>query len=190
MDRLRFPLIIIFLLFSLTAAACGSIQEDQVETPPPPAPTTSDSPTDTELPTPILAVGDTTGVIVGKLDNTTGPLTENVSIWTVRIMRSPEGYGIFALNTLTTPNFPVETSGEFQTEPIEAGEYVLIIGISPESASAILGEDGQAQPFEVLAGEVLDIGNPTIGIYLPPPLEDRPTPGYPPPQPSTTPSYP
>ena len=190
MDRLRFPFIIAFLLFSLAAAGCGSIQDEEELSSPSPAPTKSDSPADTGLPTPILAVGDTTGVIVGKLDNTTGPLTENVSIWTVRIMRSPEGYGIFALNTLTTPNFPVETSGEFQTDPLEAGEYVLIIGISPDIASTILGEDGQAQPFEVLAGEVLDIGNPKIGIYLPPPLEDRPTPGYPGPQPSTTPSYP
>ena len=190
MDRLRLPLISIVLVFSLAAAACGSIQEEQVETLPPPTPTESVILVEAELPTPIPDVGETTGVILGKIENTTGPLIENISIWTVEIMRSPEGYGIFALNTLTTPNFPVETSGEFRTEPLEAGEYVLIIGTSPESAAAILGEDGQAQPFEVIAGEVLDIGKPKVALFLPPPLEDRPTPGYPPPQSTTEPSYP
>jgi hypothetical protein len=189
--RSRNTLIALYIILALAIVACGTNQDDQLET------LEQDSATaesnvvlGTESPFTVVAADESTGVIVGQLDNMTGPMPDDVYIWTVKLLRSPEGYGIFALNTLTTPSFLIDSGGYFQAFPIEPGEYVLIIGTSPESAAAITREDGQAKPFEVFAGEVLDIGKQTIALYLPPPIEDRPTPGYPPPQPTTEPSYP
>lgn len=72
--------------------------------------------------------------------------------------------GVFAFDTNTGISTEV-VSNKFQIPNIDPGFYVLLIGESIEKSVVIPREDGQAQVFEVQAGQILDIGEQTI--FLP-----------------------
>ena len=163
------------LLWVLFAAACG------------PAETVTQEPA--ERPTlPPLTEG--TGAVTGVLLNQTGPIPEKTLLYLTNVTRHPEGWAVFYLDPATTRTTPVEASGYFQALEVPPGEYVFVIGVSPENAVAINGDDGQPRVYEVKAGEVLDVGEYRISLIIPVelPTSEPPT-GYPG-EAVTTPAYP
>jgi hypothetical protein len=68
-----------------------------------------------------------------------------------------EDEGIFVLEPTVHPSVEVGPGGAFQLGTIPPGQYVIIMGPGPENALAIQSDD-RPQVFEVVAGEILEIG--------------------------------
>lgn len=65
--------------------------------------------------------------------------------------------GFFLLEPSVHPHAYLQQDGGFQLTNVEPGEYVLLIGRTPEAASAVRA-DGQPRIFRISAGAVLDVG--------------------------------
>lgn len=65
--------------------------------------------------------------------------------------------GFFVLEPSIHPSTDVDPAGAFQLGNIPPDKYVVVIGPSPEKALAIR-EGDRPQIFEVLEGEILDLG--------------------------------
>lgn len=163
------------LLVAWFAAACG------------PAETVTQEPA--ERPTlPPLTEG--MGAVTGVLLNQTGAIPENTLLYLTNVTRHPDGWAVFYLDPATTRTTPVDSSGYFQAADVAPGEYVFVIGTSPENAVAINGDDGQPRVYEVKAGEILDVGEYRISLIIPVEMPTiAPPTGYPG-QVITTPAYP
>jgi len=75
-------------------------------------------------------------------------------------------------------------AGYFQFVDLSPGEYVIIVGTSAETGVVIEGEDSEPFIFEVLSGEVTDVGEKFVVLDSPPalsPLNSDSESGYPPP---------
>ncbi|MCB9004166.1 MAG: hypothetical protein H6664_07305, partial [Ardenticatenaceae bacterium] len=154
--------------------ACGSAnQPDQS------SPQTTQGPLPDTLPTPQTLETGKSG-IRGVVHNTDGAIPPGTVVYFTEVTRHPEGWAIYVLDTASTHYVPVDESGFFEGTNLESGEYVLIIGIDPENAKAILREDGQARVYEVLPDQMLDIGTENMTItyfpFTPEPLQAYPAP--------------
>ena len=65
--------------------------------------------------------------------------------------------GYFILEPSVHPHAYLQEDGRFQLTNVEPGEYILLIGRTPEAATAIRADD-QPRILQVSADEVLDIG--------------------------------
>lgn len=67
------------------------------------------------------------------------------------------GEGFFVLEPSEHPRAPVLGGGLFVVENVPPAQYVVVIGPTPAEA-LVVQEDGRPKVFQVLEGEVLDIG--------------------------------
>ena len=191
MDKLRTAPLLALVLVLLITVGCDTEEPEPTET----SPTVVNETVEPEIekaetPAVVEAPDDTTGVITGRIENTTGPITEYVDVWIIKLVPLEQGGYMYVLDTISTPNFPVSSDGTFQSTPMEPGKYVLVFGDEPERAVAIIGEGDDAEPFDIIAGQVVDIGTHRLALNLAPDIEDLPTRGYPSPEPYIGPSYP
>jgi hypothetical protein len=116
------------------------------------------------LPTPqTLEAG--MGGIRGVIENLNWAIPPGSRVYFTVVSRHPtEGWAVFMLDTATTRTAVINEFGFFEGVNLEPGEYVLVVGVDPENASAILREDGQARVYEVVGDEMLDIGTEEIAI--------------------------
>jgi hypothetical protein len=168
----------ILLLIALLPSACMTETVTPSESPTPPGPTevaTDEIPTLTPLADvtpeetattvpPQLESGK--GAIIGtvlKEDGTYPP--ENVRVFLASFFWNEEKTeGVFVLDPDRATSVPISDQGAFQLFNIEPGNYVLVVGVTPEAAVAILGDRGQARVIEVNVGEVVDIGEQRVSL--------------------------
>lgn len=72
--------------------------------------------------------------------------------------------GVFVLDPARATSVPISDQGAFQLFNIEPGNYVLVVGVTPEAAVAILGDRGQARVIEVKPGEIVNIGEQHVNL--------------------------
>jgi hypothetical protein len=168
----------ILLLIVLLLPACATETVTPSESPTSPKPlevTPYGSPT----PTPLAAVTPeeraTTvlpqlepgkGAIIGIVLKEDGTYPgENVKVFLASFFWNKEKTeGVFVLDPARATSVPVSDQGAFQLFNIEPGNYVLVVGVTPEAAVAILGDRGQARVIEVKPGEIVDIGEQRVSL--------------------------
>lgn len=69
-----------------------------------------------------------------------------------------QGQGIYVLEPSIHPNTTVQHGGVFQINNMPPGDYVLIIGPTPEEA-VVVRDNGDARIIHVPAGEVTEVGS-------------------------------
>lgn len=146
MQRFRMIRFIIFqiLVFALLAS-CGSNQN-------------ADLP---NLPTsisPAQGMGGMKGVISNITDFWQGG---TVYVFAAEYHGDENGKGIYVLEPSIHPYTTVDIGGIFQINDMPVGEYVLVIGPSPEEA-IVVRHNGDAKIYEVTADNVTDAGSITL----------------------------
>lgn len=150
--RKRIGLFVGLWLLMWLAAACG-----------PAEPVTQEP---LERPT-LPPLAENKGAVTGVLLNRTGPIPEGTMVYLTDVTWHPDGWAIFYLDPATTLTVPVDSSGYFQALDVEPGDYVFVIGASPENAIAINGEDNQPKVYQVVGGQVLDLGQQAVSLIIP-----------------------
>jgi hypothetical protein len=76
--------------------------------------------------------------------------------------------GVFYLDPADFVAVPIEASGAFRVLDLEPGDYVLVIGVTPENATPIMEDTDQARVISVQAGQEVDLGTQTIDLQQKP----------------------
>ena len=106
--------------------------------------------------------GAITGTVL-KQDGTHPP--DNVRVFLASFYwNEAKTEGVFVLDPDRGTNVPISDRGSFQLFNIEPGNYVLVVGATPEAAIAILGDSGQPRVIEVKPGEIVDIGEQRVSL--------------------------
>lgn len=168
----------IFLLISLLLPACATETVTPSESPAPLKPTEiipGERPTPTPL-TDVTPVERATtvppqlesgkGAIIGIVLKKDGTYPgEDVRVFLASFFWNEEKTeGVFILDPARATSVPISDQGAFQLFNIEPGNYVLVVGVTPEAAVAILGDRGQARVIEVKPGEIVDIGEQRVNL--------------------------
>jgi hypothetical protein len=83
---------------------------------------------------------------------------QEVTVYLAAYYAGAEGQGgFFALEPSQAPRTLVGPSGAFRLGNVPPGQYVVVIGPGPEAAVAIR-EDDAPRVFDIVADEVLDLG--------------------------------
>ena len=69
-----------------------------------------------------------------------------------------EEEGFFVLEPSIHPKAIVGPDGRFQMDNVPAGAYVFVVGPTPEQAIPITKDKDRPMVFQVVSGQVLDIG--------------------------------
>ena len=105
------------------------------------------------------------GAIVGTVHNRIGDLPAGVKAFVARfVWNDAKTVGVFYLDPAKALSVPIEASGAFQVPDLEPGDYVLVIGVTPENAKPIMGDNNQARVIAVQAGQTVDLGTETIDL--------------------------
>ena len=161
-------LLSVFALLLAGVSACGETEEPTPTAAPPPTATSAPTVEATEvfespiLPTPTIAplalepgTGGAKGIIVATPTSWDG---RALYVYFAPFYPSDnQDEGIFVLDTGTHPFTEASPGGAFQLGTIPPGQYVVVIGPTPEEGLAIPGED-RPRVFEIVAGEILEIG--------------------------------
>jgi hypothetical protein len=168
----------ILLLIALLFSACVTETFTPSKSPPPPQ-HTEVIPRESSTPTPLADVTPeeraTTvppqlesgkGAIIGIVLKEDGTYpAENVKVFLASFFWNEEKTeGVFILDPDRATSVPISDQGAFRLVNIEPGNYVLVVGVTPEAAVVILGDRGQARVIEVNAGEVVDIGEQRVSL--------------------------
>ena len=144
-------------------AACGTSTPEG--TLPPLTPTTDlfESPlVPSTTPAPLTlepGMGGVKGTIVVSRPDWAG---QAITVYLAAYYAGAEGQGgFFALEPSQSPRTPAAANGAFQMGNVPPGEYVVVIGPGPEAALAIQ-ENGAPKIFEIVAGEILDLGEVSL----------------------------
>ena len=87
---------------------------------------------------------------------------QEITVYLAAYYAGAEGQGgFFALEPSQAPRVPAGADGAFQMGNIPPGEYVVVIGPGPEAALAIQ-ENSAPKIFEIVAGEILDLGEVSL----------------------------
>ncbi len=81
-----------------------------------------------------------------------------VYVFAAEYVGNEQGEGIYVLEPSIHPYTTVDPGGFFQINDMPPGEYVLVVGPSPEEAIAVRKDD-KATIYKVVEGDVLDIGS-------------------------------
>ncbi|MCK4472474.1 MAG: hypothetical protein KAW49_11905, partial [Anaerolineae bacterium] len=110
------------------------------------------------MPPPQVALGK--GAIIGViLNQDSTPFEGEVKVFlTPFYQHETDDWGIYVLDPNQATTVTLTDSGAFQVVDIEPGDYVLVVGRTPETAALILRDDGQARVFEVEPDEITDVG--------------------------------
>ncbi len=168
----------ILLLIALLPSACMTETVTPSESPTPPEPTEV-TPAESSTPTPLADVTPeepattvppqlepSKGAIIGTVLKEDGTyLAENVRVFLASFFWNEEKTeGVFILDPDRATSVPISDQGAFQLFNIEPGNYVLVVGATPEAAVAILGDSGQARVIKVKPGEIVDIGEQRVSL--------------------------
>ncbi len=120
------------------------------------------SPVPTPLPSPLIPTQ------LPTFTPTTGALTGHVTLpsdWkTARLYLAPfypdetGKNGFFLLEPSVHRSVDMGLDGYFQVSEVTPGQYVIVIGPSPEESQAIADDNGQPRVFTITAGQILSIG--------------------------------
>lgn len=112
------------------------------------------------LPTPtLIEPKQGTGGMRGVIDNIEAFWQKRtVYVFAAEYVGNEQGEGIYVLEPSIHPYTTVEAGGFFQINNMPPGEYVLVIGPSPEEAITVR-RDAKAVIYKVAAGDVTDIGS-------------------------------
>lgn len=179
----RFNRFLVFCVLLTSLAACGQAQQN-------PTPLSGDGLNPNQNAEGALAITRDpiqltggNGGMTGIIQNSDGALEPGTRVYFAEHRRHPDGWGVFALDTAVTKYVLIDPEGVFQADDLPPGEYVLVVGIEPETSHIISDNAGEARIYTVQAGEVLDIGlevvtlaayDPDAPVVLPP---TRPYPG-------------
>jgi hypothetical protein len=109
--------------------------------------------------TPEPGMGGIRGLIVASPPEWGG---QEITVYLAAYYAGSEGQGgFFALEPSQAPQTSVTASGAFQMGNVPPRQYVVVIGPGPEEALAIQ-ENAAPKVFEVIAGEILDLGEVRI----------------------------
>lgn len=104
-----------------------------------------------------LALEPGKGAVIGRVSLVGIPSEETMIFLAPLYQGAGTSEGFFLLEPSVHPHAYLQQDGAFQLTNVEPGEYVVVIGRTPETASAVRS-DGQPRIFHINAGEVLDIG--------------------------------
>jgi hypothetical protein len=145
-------------------AACGNpTPTAPLDSPPPPTGDQFESP----LPTPLVlgpltlepGMGGVKGRIVASPQEWQG---KAITVFFAAYYEGGEGQGgFFLLEPAQAPSTGVDASGAFQLGSIPPRKYVVVIGPDAEDALSIQDNDAPGV-FEVVAGEILDLGEVSL----------------------------
>jgi hypothetical protein len=111
------------------------------------------------------AVSADMGAIVGTVRNRIGDLPADAKVFVARfVWNDAKTVGVFYLDPANFISAPVGASGAFQVPDLKPADYVLLIGVTPENATPIMGDNNQARVIAVQAGQVVDLGAQTIDL--------------------------
>lgn len=176
-DRLSSKTIVGILLFVLLVTGCKSDRSTQDTITISPLPHTTDldiSP----IPTPDDITADPnqeqrpTNVSPGKGAIIGTVLIENNKKLTrsIRAFLAPfywndsKTQGVFVLDPDRAVSVPIAHSGLFKFIDVKPGYYVVLIGETPATAVAILGDNNQAHVIEVGADQIIDLGEQRVNL--------------------------
>lgn len=175
-DRGWLKAVVGVLLSVLLVAGCrsGKATPGVVFTSPLPQHTTDLSPIatpDTKTPNPDLeqkptAVSPGKGAIVGTVLNQDGKkLSPSVNVFLATFYwNDSKTQGVFLLDPDRGARVPIANSGLFKFVDIEPGHYVVLVGETPATAVAILGNNDQARVVEVSADQIVDLGEELVSL--------------------------
>jgi len=163
----HFLLFIVFCLLALLPA-CGQAQQDPSSSGNAGLNPESNSASAVNTIIPItrdpITLTNNYGGMTGIIQNINGPIPPGTRVYFAEHTRHPDGWGVYALNTAVTKYVLIDPEGVFQAPDLEPGEYVLVVGIEPETSYIISDEGGEAKIYTVQAGDVLDIGTETVSL--------------------------
>ncbi len=111
-----------------------------------------------QTPTPIRPAAGFGG-IVGQVSGIPGGWEQQpLQLYAAPFLNSGGGQGIFMLEPDVHPSTEVAGSGFFQVNDVPPGEYVLVVGPSPEEARLLVDDQQQTEVATVNANQVLDLG--------------------------------
>ena len=158
-SRVALLLGVIFTLVALVAGCSPSTPQttSPISIPGATSPLPSPSPP-ISMPSPQVALGK--GAITGViLDQDSTPFEGEVKVFlTPFYQHETDDWGIYVLDPNQATTVTLADSGVFQIVDIEPGDYVLVVGRTPETAALILGDDGPALVFKVETDEITGVG--------------------------------
>lgn len=80
-----------------------------------------------------------------------------VYVFAAEYVGNEQGEGIYVLEPSIHPYTTIDTGGFFQITDMPPGEYVLVVGPSPEEA-IVIRKDAKAIIYKVAAGDITDVG--------------------------------
>jgi hypothetical protein len=162
------PSFLVLLLFLATSLAGCTIVPPGTFDSPVPVSTDAVAPKETSSqssPLATLAPSADKGAIVGTVSNRAGALSVDTKVFVAKfVWNDAKTVGVFYLDPANALSVPVEVSGAFRVPDLESGDYVLVIGVTPENAKPILGDNNQARVIAVQAGQVVELGMQTIDL--------------------------
>jgi len=153
----------------LGLAACGTPEPEVVEptatsgttaVPSPEATATTEAmdsplPTATPLPaTPAAGFGGARGFVASRPAAWEG---QELTVFFAPFVGDENDEGVFILEPSIHPSKVISPEGTFELANIPTGRYVVVIGPDPENSVAI-SENDRPRIFDVLEGEILDLG--------------------------------
>jgi hypothetical protein len=116
----------------------------------------------TAAPTPVPATPGM-GVIKGQLERpdklwSEGPYTA----YAAPFSGDAQGNGFFILEPALHPSAMLDTQGNFQISNVPPGNYVLVIGPSPDESRQVVDEQAKPRIVNVTADQVLELGKVTV----------------------------
>ncbi|MHB1318517.1 MAG: hypothetical protein ACYCYF_07870 [Anaerolineae bacterium] len=95
------------------------------------------------------------GVIRGQRAGWKG---HNISIYLCPFYGTESGTdGFYILEPSIHPSGEVAATGDFQVAGVPPGKYAIVVGPTPDDSIAVTA-DGRVRVVEVVAGQVLDLG--------------------------------
>ena len=86
---------------------------------------------------------------------------EDLIIFSARFYGDPAGEGFYLLEPYLFPKSTLKPNGDFEILNIEMGFYVLLVGMSPEEAKAVM-DGSKKMIIEVKRNQAVDIGQVQI----------------------------
>lgn len=150
--RARIRMLIGAIILSLLLGGCGTPAPTFVS--PLPSPLTSPL-----QPTKIPTYTATTGAATAHVVQLPSEWKSTLRAYLAPFYPDSTGKnGFFVLEPSIHRNVEVDAGGFFQVSEVDPGQYVIVIGPSPEESRAITGENGQPRVFIVEANNLLNIG--------------------------------
>jgi hypothetical protein len=161
------PFYLVLFLVANSLVACVAVPPKSFDSP---LPTATDSvaqevPSVQPSPRATGAASADKGTIVGTVRNRIGDLPAEAKVFVAKfVWNDAKTVGVFYLDPGNVLSAPVEASGAFQVPDLDPGDYVLVVGVTPENAAPIMGNNDQARVIAVQAGQAVDLGTQTIDL--------------------------